>query len=81
MLSALRKIAQKVSVNESSENMVRPKRHELNNQTGDWREKVDDEITAGSNYWKNHQERYQFVKNRTYYSTREALQKANAKQV
>jgi len=80
MLSALRKTAQKVSANGSSENTVRQKGHELNNQAEDWREKVDDEITAGSNYWKNHQERYSFVKNRAYYPTRKALREANVKQ-
>jgi hypothetical protein len=80
MLSALKKTAQKVSANALSENTVRQKGYERNKQTEDWREKVNDEITAGSNYWKNHQERYQFVKNRTYYPTRKALREANAKE-
>ncbi|PNW58490.1 UNVERIFIED_CONTAM: hypothetical protein BEN50_06410 [Euhalothece sp. KZN 001] len=77
MLSALRKTAQKVSANESNENMVHPNQSELNQQT-EWKESTEDKIIAGSDYWENHQERYRFVKNRTHYPTRRKLQEANS---
>ena len=33
-----------------------------------WKETPDDVVTAGSKQWMSHQERYEFVKNRTYSS-------------
>ena len=67
--------------NQSNESMVRPNQCELNKQAEgkEWKESTEDEITAGSNHWKNHQERYRFVKNRTYYPSKEALQEANSR--
>ena len=80
MLSALRKTAQKVSAKESNENMVHLNQYELNQQTEgkEWKESTEDKIIAGSNYWENHQKRYRFVKNRTYYPTRRGLREANS---
>ena len=61
MLLSLRKREQKSSAPESSENTdIQPEATSL------WKETSDDIVTAGSKKFMSHQERYEFVKNRTY---------------
>ena len=62
MLSGLHKREQKSSVPESSENTD----IQLDSANNSWKETSDDIVTAGSKKFMSHQERYEFVKNRTY---------------
>lgn len=61
MLSGLHKREQKSFAPESSKNT--DTQSEANSS---WKETSDDIITAGSKKFMGHQERYEFVKNRTY---------------
>ena len=61
MLSGLHKREQKSFAPESSKNT--DTQSEANNS---WKETSDDIVTAGSKKFMSHQERYEFVKNRTY---------------
>ena len=71
MLSGLRKREQKSSAPESSENT--DTQSEANNS---WKETSDDIVTAGSKKFMSHQERYEFVKNRTYSPVKPAQTKS-----
>ena len=62
MLSGLYKREQKSFAPESSKNT--DTQSEANSS---WKETSDDIVTAGSKRCMSHQERYEFVKNRTYY--------------
>lgn len=62
MLSGLRKREQKNSAQESSKNM--DIQSDLDNTA--WKETSEDTVTAGSKQYMSHQERYEFVKNRSY---------------
>lgn len=62
MLSGLRKREQKNSVQESSKNMD----VQSNSDDSSWMETSEDVVTAGSKQFMSHQERYEFVKNRSY---------------
>ncbi len=62
MLSGLRKRAQKNFAQESSKNTGI--QSELVGNS--WQETSDDVVTVGNNKCMSHQERYEFVKNRTY---------------
>lgn len=62
MLSGLRKIEQKNSAQESSKNMD----IQSNSDDSSWKETSEDIVTAGSKQYMSHQERYEFVKNRSY---------------
>ncbi len=63
MLSGLRKREQKSSAPESSKNT------DIQSESvgNSWQETSDDIVTVGSKECMSHQERYEFVKNRTYY--------------
>ncbi|AFZ34290.1 hypothetical protein Sta7437_0695 [Stanieria cyanosphaera PCC 7437] len=63
MLSALQKTVQNNSVSESSKNTV----IQSNSSDHSWKESSDDVVTVGLKRWMSHQERYEFVKNRTYH--------------
>ncbi len=62
MLSGLHKRAQKNFAQESSKNT------DIQSDLTDssWKETSDDVVTAGTKKFMSHQERYKFVKNRTY---------------
>lgn len=62
MLSSLRKREQKSSAPELSKNTD----IQLDLADNSWKETSDDIVTAGSKKFMSHQERYEFVKNRTY---------------
>lgn len=62
MLSGLRNRKQKSSVPELSKNTA--VQSEVIDKS--WKETSDDIVTVGSKECMNHQERYEFVKNRTY---------------
>ena len=63
MLSGLRKTEQKSSAPELSKNTD----IQLDLADNSWKETSDDIVTAGSKKFMSHQERYEFVKNRTYW--------------
>lgn len=63
MLSGLRKREQKSSAPELSENTA----VQSESDGKSWKETSDDVVTVGTNKRMSHQERYEFVKNRTYY--------------
>jgi hypothetical protein len=62
MLSGLHNREQKSSALESSKNT------DIQSDSADssWKETSNDIVTAGSKKFMSHQERYEFVKNRTY---------------
>ncbi len=62
MLSGLRKREQKSSAPESSKNTD----IQSDSANNSWKETSDDIVTAGSKKFMSHQERYEFLKNRTY---------------
>lgn len=62
MLSGLRKIEPKNSARESSKSMD----IQSNLDNTSWKETSEDIVTAGSKQYMSHQERYEFVKNRSY---------------
>lgn len=66
MLLGLQKKGGKSSAPESSKNMA--VQSELTNSS--WKETPEDVVTAGSQQYMSHQERYEFVKNRTYSSVK-----------
>ena len=66
MLSSLHKKGHKSFAPESSKNTA-VQSHSANSS---WKETPDDVVTAGSKQWMSHQERYDFVKNRTYSSVK-----------
>ena len=63
MLSSLRNREQKSSAPELSKNTADI---QLDLADNSWKETSDDIVTAGSKKFMSHQERYEFVKNRTY---------------
>lgn len=63
MLSGLHKREQKSSAPESSKNTD----IQSDSANNSWKETSDDIVTVGTKKCMSHQERYKFVKNRTYY--------------